>query len=225
WELLGYWGVRPDYVMGHSVGELAAACVAGVLSLRDAAMLVAARGRLMGGLAGGGVMVAVGAGEAEVSELLVGGVAIAAVNGPESVVVSGERDAVAGVVAELVGRGRRVRELAVSHGFHSSLMEPMLAEFGEVAAGVGVGVASVPVVSNVTGELAGPGYGSAQYWVDHVRGAVRFADGVRCVESLGVRRFVEVGPASGLAASVAASLSGGDGLVVSLLGRNCSEVG
>ncbi|ORA07397.1 polyketide synthase, partial [Mycobacterium angelicum] len=224
WELLGHWGVRPDYVMGHSVGELVAAYVAGVLSLGDAAMLVAARARLMAGLAGGGVMVAVGAAEAEVAGLLVAGVDIAAVNGPESVVVSGAREAVGLVVSQLVGRGRRVHELAVSHGFHSSLMEPMLAEFGEVAARVGVGVGSIPVVSNVTGELAGPGYGSAQYWVDHVRQAVRFADGVRCVESLGVTRFIEVGPASGLAASVEASLVGGQGLVVSVLGRKGSEV-
>ncbi len=196
------WGVTPDVVIGHSVGEIAAACVAGVLSLQDAARVVAARGRLMAALPDGGVMVAVTAAEAEVAPLLNGGVSIAAVNGPDAVVLSGERAAVTAVAGRLADRGRRVRQLAVSHAFHSPLMEPMIAEFSAVVAGVSPGAPRIELVSNVTGQLAGPGYGSADYWVEHVRRPVRFVDGVRCAESLGAGAFLEVGPGAALTAAV-----------------------
>ena len=216
------WGVSPDVVLGHSVGEIAAACVAGVLSLGDAAGLVVARGRLMAGLASGGVMVAVGASEAEVVSLLGEGVSLAAVNGPESVVISGGRAAVEAVVGGLAGR--RIHWLGVSHAFHSSLMEPMLAEFAGAVAGVRVGSARIALVSNVTGQLAGPGYGSVQYWVDHVRRPVRFFDGVRAAEALGADVFVEVGPGAALTAAVDQSLSSQRAMSVVTMPKDRPEV-
>jgi acyl transferase domain-containing protein len=206
--LWGSWGVSPDVVMGHSVGEIAAACVAGVLSLSDAARLVVVRGRLMARLAAGGVMVAVAAGEAEVAPLLGAGVAIAAVNGPEAVVISGARAGVDAVVDRLVRAGRRVQRLAVSHAFHSPLMEPMLAEFARAVADVSVGAARVEVVSNLTGQRAGAGYGSGPYWVRHVREPVRFCQGVRAAQALGGGVFLELGPGAALSAAVQASVIG-----------------
>lgn len=199
--LLGHWGVIPDLVMGHSVGEIAAARVAGVLSLADAAMLVAARGRLMAGLPSGGVMFAVAASVAEVAPILPDGVAIAAVNAADAVVISGPEAAVGVAVEQLVSQGRRVRGLAVSHAFHSALMEPMVDEFSAVLRGLGASVPRIPLVSNVTGDLAAAGYGSASYWIEHVRKPVRFAEGVVVAESLGGARFVEVGPGAGLTLS------------------------
>ena len=140
--------------MGHSVGELSAAYVAGVLTLADAAMLVAARGRLMQGLLAGGAMVSVAASERDVVPLLREGVAIAAINGPESVVISGAQSPVRAIAQGFARQGRRVRPLAVSHAFHSPLMEPMLEEFARVAARVKVRQPQIAIVSNVTAELA-----------------------------------------------------------------------
>jgi acyl transferase domain-containing protein len=216
------WGVTPDVVMGHSVGEVAAACVAGVLSLGDAARLVVARGRLMAGLPSGGVMVAVAAAESEVAGLLSGGVSLAAVNGPESVVISGDQGSVDVVVDRLAGR--RVHRLAVSHAFHSPLMEPMLAEFAAAVSEVAVGQARIALVSNLTGRLAGPGYGSVQYWVDHVRWPVRFFDSVRAAEALGAGVFVEVGPGAALSAAVDQSLSTQGALSVVTMPKDRPEV-
>ncbi|MEU9206031.1 type I polyketide synthase, partial [Streptomyces sp. NPDC048332] len=192
-RLVESWGVRPDFLVGHSVGEIAAAHVSGALTLGDAAELVVARGRLMQALPAGGSMVAVEATEAEVLPLLNAEVGIAAVNGPRSVVVSGAEVAVADLVGKFAGEGRRTSVLRVSHAFHSPLMEPMLAEFGSVVAGLSFGVPSVPVVSGVSGDLS-EAWGSAGYWVRHVREAVRFADAVSFVVSRGVTSFVEVGP-------------------------------
>ncbi|OJZ67893.1 polyketide synthase [Mycobacterium paraffinicum] len=218
------WGVTPDVVIGHSVGEIAAACVAGVLSLPDAARVVAARGRLMAALPAGGVMVAVNATEAEVAPLLNGGVSLAAVNGPDAVVLSGERTAVTTVADRLADCGRRVRQLAVSHAFHSPLMEPMIGEFSSVLAGVSPGAARIDLVSNVTGQLAGPGYGSAEYWVEHVRRPVRFVDGVRVAESLGAGAFVEVGPGAALTAAVERSLAAEPAVAAVSMGKGRPEV-
>jgi acyl transferase domain-containing protein/NADP-dependent 3-hydroxy acid dehydrogenase YdfG/acyl carrier protein len=218
------WGVAPDVVMGHSVGELAAAHVAGVLSLGDAARLVAARGRLMAQLPVGGVMVAVVASETEVASMLTEGVGIAAVNGPNSVVVSGVRAAVDAVADQLAKRGRRVHRLAVSHAFHSSLMEPMIADFSAVAATVSPCEPRIGLVSNVTGRLAGPGYGSGAYWVEHVREPVRFVDGVQLAESLGAGVFLEVGPGAALTASVAQSLTTEQAVSVVSMAKDRPEI-
>lgn len=222
--LLQHFGVIPDYVMGHSVGEIAAAYVAGVLSLGDAARVVAARGRLMAGLPAGGVMVAVAASEEQVAPLLAAGVGIAAVNAPDAVVISGPEAAVGAVVDRLVDQGRRVHRLAVSHAFHSVLMEPMVAEFGAVVAQVSVREPRIGLVSNVSGRLAGAGYGSPQYWIEHVRLPVRFADDVRLVESLGAGVFVEVGPGGGLTAAVGQSLAGEQTVSTAVLAKDRPEV-
>ncbi|WP_037306040.1 type I polyketide synthase, partial [Amycolatopsis orientalis] len=185
-------GIRPDVLLGHSVGEIAAAHVSGVLSLADACRLVAARGRLMQALPSGGAMAALEATEAEVLALLSGDVGIAALNGPLSTVVSGAETDVDAVVARLAATGRKTRRLRVSHAFHSPLMEPMLEDFAEVLRGLHFGEPTIPVVSNVTGEPA-TALG-AEYWLAHVRQAVRFADGVAVLRDRGISTVVELGP-------------------------------
>ncbi|WP_053656865.1 type I polyketide synthase [Streptomyces sp. MMG1121] len=198
YRLLESFGVRPDILAGHSVGEFAAAHVAGVLDLKDACTLVAARGRLMQALPEGGAMIAVQATEDEVAPLLGDGVGIAAVNGPRSVVVSGP----AGPARALAARFERTRELAVSHAFHSALMEPMLAEFREVAASLSYGTLRIPLVSTLTGAPAAPDeLSTPDYWVRHAREAVRFADAVTALREAGVRHFAEAGPGSALTAA------------------------
>ncbi|MGW1848884.1 type I polyketide synthase, partial [Streptomyces sp. NPDC001966] len=215
-RLVEHWGITPDYLLGHSIGELTAAHVAGVWSLEDAATLVAARGRLMQALPTGGAMVAIKAAEADVLPLLTEGVSIAAVNSPSSVVVSGAEDAVLAVAA----RFDRSARLRVSHAFHSPRMEPMLAEFKTIAENLTFHAPRIPIVSNLTGELAGEELLSADYWVDHVRQAVRFLDGMHALRELGTEQFVELGPDSALTALGRACLGESTALTVSVLRKN-----
>ena len=204
------WGVTPVAVMGHSIGEFVAACVAGVITLADALTLVTARGRLMAALPRDGSMVAVMSDEGRVRALISPfalDVSVAAVNGPQNVVVSGRREAIDAIIGAAATAGISTSRLQVSHAFHSPLMEPMVAAFREVAASITYAAPTIDVISNVTGERHGAADVSADYWCRHVRATVQFARGVQALAAMGCSAFIEVGPHPTLLSLARQSLS------------------
>ena len=226
-QLWRSWGIVPSAVVGHSIGEYAAACVAGVMGLEDALALIAARGRLMGELPAGGAMVATFADEARVRELIEpyrAHVGLAASNGPSNVVISGEGDAIDAIVEQLVDAGIGHRRLPVSHAFHSPCMAPMLEAFTAVAASVQYHRPTVPFVSTVTGSLETEAITTADYWREHVQATVRFAAAVTELQAAGVDQLLEIGPQPTLLGMVARLEGGPRGLHASLRpGRDDSE--
>ena len=203
-------GLAPDLLAGHSVGEIAAAHISGVLGLQDAAKLIAARGRLMGGLPSGGAMAAIEASEAEIEESIAGRedeLSIAGVNSPASTVISGAKGAVEQVRSRWAEQGRRTKRLSVSHAFHSPLIEPMLAPFREVCEGLTFAEPRVPIVSDLTGEILTPEQATdPAYWAAHAREPVRFADVARALAAQGAATFLELGPDPVLSAMASGTL-------------------
>jgi acyl transferase domain-containing protein/SAM-dependent methyltransferase len=196
-ELWRSWGVRPAFVMGHSVGEFVAACVAGVFGLEDGLKLIAARGRLMDSLPAGGRMAAVFAGRDRIESAIASStaVSVASINGPEIVVISGDGNQVEAILRRLSSEGIKSKDLIVSHAFHSPLIDPVLDEFEQVASNIHYSEPTVGFVSNVTGELAGAQLiGRADYWRRHAREPVQFAAAVKTLEDQGTKVFLEIGP-------------------------------
>jgi acyl transferase domain-containing protein/NADPH:quinone reductase-like Zn-dependent oxidoreductase/SAM-dependent methyltransferase/acyl carrier protein len=202
------WGIEPAFVMGHSVGEYAAAAVAGLFSFEDGLRLIAERGRLMQELPAGGIMLAVMCSERQ-AVLYAEGLSLAAVNGPESVVLSGPGPRIETARGQLEQAGIRCELLRVSHAFHSALMDPMLDAFRDTAARVSFDPGQVPIVSNVTGKFAGAeDLSSPDYWVRHVRDTVRFRQGVETLRDEGCDAWLEIGPQPVLLGMARASLAG-----------------
>ena len=197
-------GLKPQLLAGHSVGEIAAAQIAGVLDLADAAKLICARSRLMGELPEEGAMLAIEATEQEAAQYLKGkeqALSIAAINGPSSVVLSGEREAIDQAEAHWQERGKKTKRLSVSHAFHSPLIEPMLERFGEEISGLDFKAPEIPILSNTTGELLTPEQATdPAYWVAHARQPVRFADALKTLKEQGASACLELGPGGVLAA-------------------------
>ncbi|MGR9105452.1 MAG: amino acid adenylation domain-containing protein [Gammaproteobacteria bacterium] len=190
------WGIRPAAVLGHSVGELVAACVAGVFSLEDGLNLIAARGRLMQSLPAKGAMAAIFASETRVAEALKAHdtVSIAAVNSPENIVISGDRNAVREICDRLGADGVQTKALSVSHAFHSALMEPIMTEFEKIARGITMKAPQIPIISNVTGTQAGPEIATPEYWRNHIRRPVRFCESIASLHGQGIGAYLEIGP-------------------------------
>ncbi|MFP8888097.1 acyltransferase domain-containing protein, partial [Streptomyces mangrovi] len=218
-RLLESWGIRPDVVTGHSIGELTAAHAAGLWSLADACAVVAARGRLMQQLPSGGAMVAVEAPEDEILPLLAGHerhASVAAVNGPRATVISGTGEIVEEVTAQLVARGHRTRRLKVSHAFHSPLMDPILEDFRQVLANVEFHTPQLPLP-------AGDAVLDPEYWVRHIRDAVRFADQITWLELHDTTRYLEIGPGGVLTAMAQDSITCADARLLPTLHKNLDE--
>ncbi|MFF3249381.1 SDR family NAD(P)-dependent oxidoreductase, partial [Streptomyces sp. NPDC002870] len=226
-RLAEHYGLRPDFLLGHSIGELTAAHLAGVLDLPDACLLVAERGRLMQAAREGGAMAAVEAAEDDVRASLAAygdTVSIAGVNGPRSTVISGDAPVVDEIAAYWREQGSRTKRLPVSHAFHSPHMEEVLDEFRTVAEGLTFHPPRIPVVSNVTGEFATTEQlTSPDYWARHIREAVRFLDGVQLLEAHGVTEWLELGPDGVLSALVQESLTSDAGSLAPTLRRNLPE--
>ena len=208
-ELFRSWGLEPDYLIGHSVGEIVAACISGILDLEDAARFVVVRGKLMGQLPAGGKMLAIGASLEQVQRWVQGreaDVSIATVNGPHSVVVSGTAEAVQAVEELAQAAGRQTKELEVSHAFHSPLMDPILAELSQAAASMHISRPRIPIISNTTGDFY-QDKPSPEYWSDHVRQAVLFHQGMEKIVAAGSTLLVEIGPHPALIPAVAAAFN------------------
>jgi acyl transferase domain-containing protein len=221
-DLLKHWGIEPEYVIGHSVGEITAACVAGMLDLEDAVRFVVARGRLMGQLPRGGKMLAVEAPFEEALSWVQGkeaDISVAAVNAPAGVVLSGKAEAIDQVAQLVAAANRRSKELEVSHAFHSPLMEPILEELSSVAASLRVMPPKIPIVSNVTGQLHN-GSLSNGYWSAHVRQPVFFYQGMQTLIDAGCSLLIEVGPQPALTQSVSAAFDAANTRCVPTLKRD-----
>ncbi len=223
-RLFEFWGQRPDYVLGHAAGELAAAHVAGVLSLADAVKLTASRGQLLQEVPGG-AMVAVEASEDEVRSMLGERVSIAAVNGPASVVLSGDRDPVLALAAYFAQQGRATDRLPARYAGHSARVEEILDELGELAAEVSCDSPRLPMISTVTGALVTDEPLTPQHWLDNCRQSVRFADGVRALDAAGVSRFVALGPDTALATLARAIPAAGEDGADHVLALNVLDKG
>lgn len=212
-RMMQSWGIEPSAVLGHSVGEYVAACIAGVFSLPDALKLIAARGRLMSSLPRNGAMIAVLAPAALVHRFLeesTNGISVAAFNGPENIVLSGDATAIAAAGRRLESAGARVVPLQVSHAFHSELMEPMLPALADVAGEIQYAPPGVQLVSNLSGELATQAVASPEYWLRHTREAVQFERGIRTLAASGVEVMLEIGPHPVLKQMGPACISGVD---------------
>lgn len=225
-QLWKSWGVEPAVVMGHSVGEYVAACLAGVFSLEDGLRLIVARGRLMSALPRDGSMVAVFATQQQVSDALRGfeaDVGIAAVNGPQNTVISGRSTVVEAILISLTTQGIEFSRLNVSHAFHSPLMDPMLDEFERVAASVAYAMPAIGLVSNVTGRMAGAEVTTAAYWRRHVRDAVLFTDSIATLHSEHIGTFLEIGPSPVLVGMGQRCARGADVVWISSLKKGRSD--
>ncbi|MFI2207995.1 acyltransferase domain-containing protein, partial [Streptomyces sp. NPDC020192] len=214
------YGLRPDYLLGHSIGELTAAHAAGVMSLDDAARLVAARGRLMQAAPTGGAMIAIQANEEEVAEQLTNGVDIAALNSPDSTVISGDAEKAESIADHFRALGRKTSHLKVSHAFHSPHMDPVLDEFQQTATTIDYQAPHIPVISNTTGHTA-DNLTSPDYWTHHIRKPIRFTDSLHHLSQNGVTTLLELGPDTTLTALARTTLA--DTLAVSALRKNSPE--
>lgn len=208
-RLLMVWGIRPEALIGHSIGEYVAACLAGVFSLEDALALVAERGRLMQQMPPG-AMLSVRLGEAELAPFLCAGLSLAAVNAPAQCVVAGPADAIAGLQKQLAERGHDCLRLRTSHAFHSEMMQPVLAPFADRVRAVELHPPRLPFISNVTGTwITAAEATDPDYWARHLAGAVRFASGVQALTAADAI-LLEVGPGQTLSTLARQQLHGAD---------------
>jgi 8-amino-7-oxononanoate synthase len=224
YQLWKFWSIEPSIVMGHSVGEYVAACVAGVFSLEDGLKLIAARGRLMQSLPKDGAMVAVFADEEKVSnviKLYQEKVAIAAFNGTQNIVISGQLEAIENIVARLEIQEIETKPLTVSHAFHSPLMEPILAEFEKIARQINYSTPTIELISNLTGESVNEEIASAQYWCNHIRQPVKFAQSMETLSQLGYQIFIEIGAKPTLIGMIRSSFN--SKLFLPSLRQGCSD--